>query len=111
MVEADRFHREHAVAELAIRDLKEDAELEHIPSEHFHANAAWLGCSVLGHNIGIWASMISGQPAVTCRASTTARYANACIDALRPPVQPVLTPTSRPRPPRKPFRSRSVDGG
>ena len=38
-VEADRFHREHAVVELAIRDLKEGAGLDHIPSGHYHANA------------------------------------------------------------------------
>ncbi|MCP3912652.1 MAG: hypothetical protein GY713_17055 [Actinomycetia bacterium] len=39
-VDADRFHREHAVVELAIRDLKQGAGLEHIPSGHYHANAA-----------------------------------------------------------------------
>lgn len=32
MVEADQFHREHATVELAIRDLKEGAGLDHIPS-------------------------------------------------------------------------------
>jgi hypothetical protein len=37
-VEAE--HRQHAVVELAIRDLKGQA-LAHFPSGHFYANAAW----------------------------------------------------------------------
>lgn len=35
LVAADKFHREHAVAELAIRDLKEGAGIEHLPSANF----------------------------------------------------------------------------
>ncbi|MGH7735600.1 MAG: IS1380 family transposase, partial [Gemmatimonadales bacterium] len=46
-VEVDAFHREHATVELAIRDLKEGAGLEHVPSGHFFANAAWLLCAAL----------------------------------------------------------------
>ena len=34
-IEADQFHRDHAVCELAIRDLKEGTGLEHIPSGHY----------------------------------------------------------------------------
>jgi len=30
------------VVELAIRDLKDGAGLEHVPSVNFHANSAWL---------------------------------------------------------------------
>jgi len=50
----DQFHRQHAVVELAIRDLKEGAGLEHCPSGNFSANAAWLGCAVLAHNLIRW---------------------------------------------------------
>ena len=50
----DQFHRQHAVVELAIRDLKEGAGLEHCPSGQFSANAAWLGCAVLAHNLIRW---------------------------------------------------------
>ena len=39
-VDADAFHRNHAVVELAIRDLKHGAGLNHIPSGHYGANAA-----------------------------------------------------------------------
>lgn len=70
-VTADQFHREHAVVELAIRDLKEGAGLEHIPSGHYGANCAWLACAVLAHNLGIWASLLAGQPPVTNRIRRT----------------------------------------
>jgi hypothetical protein len=53
-VDVDRFHRHHAVVELAIRDLKEGAGLEHVPSGNFHANSAWLQATVLAHNLIRW---------------------------------------------------------
>jgi Transposase DDE domain group 1 len=59
-VTADRFHRDHARVELAIRDLKEGAGLEHCPSGRFFANAAWLACAVLAHNIARWTDQLGG---------------------------------------------------
>jgi hypothetical protein len=53
-VAVDAFHRQHAVVELDIRDLKEGAGLEHIPSGNFSANSAWLQCTVLAHNLIRW---------------------------------------------------------
>ena len=53
-IAVDQFHRDHATVELAIRDLKEGAGLEHCPSGKFFANAAWLGCAVLAHNLVRW---------------------------------------------------------
>jgi hypothetical protein len=53
-VDLDQFHRHHAVVELAIRDLKEGAGLDHVPSGNFHANSAWLQCAVLAHNLIRW---------------------------------------------------------
>ena len=50
-VELDAFHRHHAVVELCIDDLKEGAGMEHCPSGNFSANAAWLCCAVLAHNL------------------------------------------------------------
>ena len=50
-VETDRHHRRHAACELAIRDLKEAAGLAHLPSAGFAANAAWLICAALAHNL------------------------------------------------------------
>src|SRR5580765_3319667 len=57
-VEIDKFHRHHAVVELAIRDLKEGAGLEHVPSGKFHANSVWLQCAVLAHNLILWTTII-----------------------------------------------------
>jgi hypothetical protein len=58
----DAFHREHAVVELDIRDLKEGAGLEHVPSGNFHANSAWLQCAVLAHDLIRWTATL-GQSA------------------------------------------------
>ena len=58
VVEVDEFHRQHAVVELAIRDLKEGSGLEHIPSGNFHANSAWLQCAVLAHNLIRWTAIL-----------------------------------------------------
>ncbi len=56
-VEVDKFHRHHAVVELAIRDLKEGSGLEHVPSGNFHANSVWLQCAVLAHNLIRWTTI------------------------------------------------------
>lgn len=80
-VDADTFHREHAVVELAIRDLKEGAGLEHIPSGHYGANAAWLLCSVLAHNLGIWADLIADTPRRTHRSRRTQLIASPAVIA------------------------------
>ncbi len=58
LLEADQFHRDHARIELAIRDLKEGAGLEHCPSGKFFANSAWLACAVLAHNLIRWTSRL-----------------------------------------------------
>lgn len=60
-VAADEFHRNHAVVELAIRDLKEGAGLEHCPSGNYSANSAWLACAVLAHNLSRWTGLL-GDP-------------------------------------------------
>jgi hypothetical protein len=57
-VAADQFHRDHATVELAIRDLKDGAGLEHCPSGQFFANAAWLACAVLAHNLTRWTARL-----------------------------------------------------
>ena len=78
-IAADQFHREHAVVELAIRDLKQGAGIEHFPSGNFPANAAWLACAVLAHNIGIWTSLLAEQPPVTNRTRRTRLIALAAV--------------------------------
>lgn len=77
-VEADQFHREHAVVELAIRDLKTGGA-EHIPSGHYPANAAWFACAVIAHNLQRWACLLGKQPAVT---NTTFRTRITAVPAV-----------------------------
>jgi hypothetical protein len=69
LVEAE--HRQHAVVELAIRDLKDQA-LAHFPSGKFNANAAWTVIACLAHNLLRWTTVI-GMPASTIRAARTVR--------------------------------------
>ncbi|MDP8932479.1 MAG: IS1380 family transposase [Actinomycetota bacterium] len=57
-VDLDRDHRAHAVQELAIRDLKEGAGLNHCPSGIFNANAAWLIAATLAHNLLRWVDLL-----------------------------------------------------
>jgi hypothetical protein len=64
-VDVDAFHRRHAVVELAIRDIKEGAGLEHVPSGNFSANGAWLCCAVLAHNLIRWTTTIGRAGPVT----------------------------------------------
>ncbi len=53
-VDLDADHRRHAVVELAIRDLKHGAGLNHCPSGKFNANAAWTVLAALAHNLLRW---------------------------------------------------------
>jgi hypothetical protein len=68
-VEAE--HRRHAVVELAIRDLKDQA-LAHFPSGKFNANAAWTVIACLAHNLLRWTSLL-GLPGRTIPAARTLR--------------------------------------
>src|ERR1039458_9371846 len=69
LVEAE--HREHAVVELCIRDLKDQA-LAHFPSGQFAANSAWTVIAALAHNLGRWTSQI-GLPHESTRTAATRR--------------------------------------
>jgi hypothetical protein len=69
LIEAE--HREHAVVELCIRDLKDQA-LAHFPSGQFAANGAWTVIAALAHNLGQWTSLI-GLPHDSTRTATTRR--------------------------------------
>jgi Transposase DDE domain group 1 len=68
-VEAE--HRQHAVVELAIRDLKDQA-LAHFPSGKFLANAAWTVIAALAHNLLRWTTVI-GLPDTTIPTARTLR--------------------------------------
>jgi hypothetical protein len=49
-LQAEREHRHHAVIEQVIADTKSGA-LAHLPSGHFHANAAWLTLWAMTYNL------------------------------------------------------------
>ena len=61
VIEVDRFHREHAAVELAIKDLKAGAGLEHLPSGVFWANSAWFQIAILAHNMMRWTARLGGH--------------------------------------------------
>jgi hypothetical protein len=50
MLHAEATHRDHAIIEQVIADLK-DSALAHLPSRRFTANAAWLTCAAIAHNL------------------------------------------------------------
>ena len=55
------MYRKHACVELGVRDLKYHTGLVHCPSGRFFANAAWIACAVLAHNLYRWINHHTGQ--------------------------------------------------
>jgi hypothetical protein len=64
-------HRQHAVVELAIRELKDQA-LAHFPSGKFYANAAWTVIAALAHNL-LRQTHLLAMPGQTIRTARTLR--------------------------------------
>lgn len=50
IIEADERHRDHAIVEQVIAELKDNA-LAHLPSGKYAANAAWVSCAVIAFNL------------------------------------------------------------
>lgn len=69
LVEAE--HRQHAVVEQVIRDLKDEA-LVHFPSGDYDANAAWTVLACIAHNLLRWTTVI-GLPDTVVRVARTVR--------------------------------------
>jgi hypothetical protein len=65
-------HRQHAVVELAIRDLKDQA-LAHFPFGKFVANAAWTVIAALAHNLLRWTTLIGLPDTIIPTARTIRR--------------------------------------
>ena len=49
MLIAEAHHRDHAIVEQVIADLKGSA-VKHFPSGSFNANGTWLACAVMAYN-------------------------------------------------------------
>ena len=73
MLELEADHRQHAVVEVVIRDLKHGLALDHMPSGKFGANAAWLALNVIAHNLCRWMGRLGGF-ATTCLKTWRQRF-------------------------------------
>jgi hypothetical protein len=64
LVQAEEQHRDHAIVEQVFADWT-DGPLAHLPSGIFPANAAWLACAAIAHNLlraaGSLASLTYGK--------------------------------------------------
>ena len=64
LVQAEEQHRDHAIVEQVFADWT-DGPLAHLPSGFFPANAAWLACAAIAHNLlraaGSLASLAYGK--------------------------------------------------
>ncbi|MBF6607057.1 MAG: IS1380 family transposase [Chloroflexi bacterium] len=92
-VEADAFHRSHATVELAIKDLKEGAGMEHVPSGNFSANAAWLVCAALAHDLIRWSAMlgeITPKDHLTVARTVRTRFLSIPARLVSPGGRPTL---------------------
>ena len=59
-VEADERHRDHAIVEQVIAELK-NGPLAHLPSGDYAANAAWVACAVMAYNLTRAAAVAAGM--------------------------------------------------
>ena len=60
IVEADQRHRDHAIVEQVIAELK-DGPLAHLPSGKYAANAAWVSLAVIAFNLARAAAVAAHQ--------------------------------------------------
>jgi DDE family transposase len=61
LVEADERHRDHALIEQVIAELKGGA-LAHLPSGKYAANAAWVAHAAIAFNLARATAVAAGQP-------------------------------------------------
>ncbi len=59
MLTAEATHRDHAIIEQVIAELK-NGPLAHLPSGSFAANSAWLVCAAISHNLTRAAGVLAG---------------------------------------------------
>jgi hypothetical protein len=72
MLAAETDHREHAIIEQVIADLV-DGPLAHLPSGDFAANAAWLTCAGIEHNLRRAAATLASRRHGKARGATVRR--------------------------------------
>ena len=69
MLHAEATHRDHAIVEQVIAELK-NGPLAHLPSGTFTANAAWLVCAAISHNLTRAAGVLAGGRHRRARTAT-----------------------------------------
>jgi hypothetical protein len=69
MLAAEATHRDHAIIEQVIAELK-NGPLAHLPSGVFTANAAWLACAAIAHNLTRAAAVLAGGQHTRTRTTT-----------------------------------------
>ena len=72
MLAAETDHRDHALIEQVIADLV-DGPLAHLPSGDFPANAAWLTCAGIEHNLRRAAATLASRRHGKARGATVRR--------------------------------------
>jgi hypothetical protein len=71
-LQAEEHHRDHAQVEQVFADLT-DGPLAHLPSGSFPANAAWLACAAMTHNLLRAAGSLASLTYAKARAATLRR--------------------------------------
>jgi hypothetical protein len=72
MIQAEAHHRDHAQVEQVFADCN-DGPLAHLPSGSFPANAAWLACAVISHNLLRAAGSLASLACAKARGATLRR--------------------------------------
>ena len=90
--QADITHRHHAIIETVFADLI-DGPLAHLPSGRFGANAAWILCAAIAHNLLRATGVLAGDQHTRARGSTLRRRIVTVPARLaRPQRRPILHP-------------------
>src|SRR5580704_16640550 len=75
LVQAEEQHRDHAIVEQVFADWT-DGPLAHLPSGFFPANADWLACAAIAHNL------LRAAGSLASLAHARARGATICRDLI-----------------------------
>ena len=72
LLQAEGQHRDHAIVEQVFADVT-DGPLAHLPSGSFAANAAWLACAAIAHNLLRAAGALASLAYARARGATLRR--------------------------------------
>ena len=91
LVQAEAYHRRHAIIERVIADLK-NGPLAHLPSGKFNANGAWLVAACIAFNLTRAAGTLASAFHAT---ATTAAIRRQLINVPARPVRSARRTTLR----------------